>query len=188
MEQSSRGTPGLIHLFYKSFGLPILPSTTGYVLKRNSLKSLCSLFPSLLQPPSFNPSKTTQYTLQHSCLPESPTHLSTGGSVLFHLIFCVIPLDARAADRFSALIWVGALSQAPLKLIQAVADSKHCAQILVLWSSERPPPLKWPETAVPLTVINGPRKVRYRRVRVDSSLNAGNWGGDHGMLSPVELS
>ncbi|KAM9685610.1 exostosin-like 1 [Trichechus inunguis] len=66
--------------------------------------------------------------------------------------------------RFSALIWVGAQGQPPLKLIQAVAGSQHCAQILVLWSSERPlPPRgKWPETSVPLTVIEGHRKVSDR--------------------------
>ncbi|XP_077006874.1 exostosin-like 1 isoform X4 [Tamandua tetradactyla] len=71
---------------------------------------------------------------------------------------------SRPAGRFSALIWVGAPGQPPLKLIQAVAGSQHCAQILVLWSSERPPPPKgrWPETAVPLTVIDGHRKVSDR--------------------------
>ncbi|XP_037684031.1 exostosin-like 1 isoform X6 [Choloepus didactylus] len=71
---------------------------------------------------------------------------------------------SRPVGRFSALIWVGASGQPPLKLIQAVAGSQHCAQILVLWSSERPPPpkRKWPETAVPLTVIDGHRKVSDR--------------------------
>ncbi|XP_062962332.1 exostosin-like 1 [Cynocephalus volans] len=64
--------------------------------------------------------------------------------------------------RFSALIWVGAPGQPPLKLIQAVAGSQHCAQILVLWSSERPLPSTWPETAVPLAVIEGHRKVSDR--------------------------
>ncbi|XP_007934072.1 exostosin-like 1 [Orycteropus afer afer] len=71
---------------------------------------------------------------------------------------------SRPVGRFSALIWVGAPGQPPLKLIQAVAGSQHCAQILVLWSSERPPPPrgKWPETAIPLTVIEGHRKVSDR--------------------------
>ncbi|XP_004450577.2 exostosin-like 1 isoform X1 [Dasypus novemcinctus] len=71
---------------------------------------------------------------------------------------------SRPSGRFSALIWVGAPGQPPLKLIQAVAGSQHCAQILVLWSSERPPPPrgKWPETAVPLTVLDGPRKASDR--------------------------
>ncbi|XP_012578073.1 PREDICTED: exostosin-like 1 isoform X1 [Condylura cristata] len=69
---------------------------------------------------------------------------------------------SHPGGRFSALIWVGALSQPPLKLIQAVAGSQHCAQILVLWSSERPPPPRWPETAVPLTVIDAHKKVSDR--------------------------
>ncbi|XP_007522678.1 exostosin-like 1 [Erinaceus europaeus] len=69
---------------------------------------------------------------------------------------------SHLVGRFSALIWVGALSQPPLKLIQAVAGSQYCAQVLILWSSERPPPLKWPETAVPLTVIDGHGKVSAR--------------------------
>ncbi|XP_010800837.1 exostosin-like 1 isoform X1 [Bos indicus x Bos taurus] len=65
---------------------------------------------------------------------------------------------SRPLGRFSALIWVGALGQPPLKLIQAVAGAQHCAQILVLWSSKKPPPPRWPETAVPLTVLDGHRK------------------------------
>ena len=31
---------------------------------------------------------------------------------------------------------------------------------MVLWSSEKPPPPRWPKTAVPLTVLAGQRKVR----------------------------
>ncbi|XP_025768042.1 exostosin-like 1 [Puma concolor] len=69
---------------------------------------------------------------------------------------------SRPVGRFSALIWVGAPGQPPLKLIQAVAGSQNCAQILVLWSSEKPPPSRWPETAVPLTVMDGQRKVSDR--------------------------
>ncbi|XP_016812175.3 exostosin-like 1 isoform X2 [Pan troglodytes] len=78
--------------------------------------------------------------------------------------------------RFSALIWVGPPGQPPLKLIQAVAGSQHCAQILVLWSNERPLPSRWPETAVPLTVIDGHRKVSdrfypYSTIRTDAILS-----------------
>ncbi|XP_059232709.1 exostosin-like 1 isoform X1 [Mustela nigripes] len=69
---------------------------------------------------------------------------------------------SRPAGRFSALIWVGAPGQPPVKLIQAVAGSQHCAQILVLWSSEKPPPSRWPRTAVPLTVLAGQRKASDR--------------------------
>ncbi|XP_048206519.1 exostosin-like 1 [Perognathus longimembris pacificus] len=76
--------------------------------------------------------------------------------------FYHLQLGSQPEDRFSALIWVGALGQAPLKLIQAVAGSQHCAQIVVLWSSERPLPPQWPESAVPLTVIEGCRKASDR--------------------------
>nr|XP_006975712.1 exostosin-like 1 isoform X1 [Peromyscus maniculatus bairdii] len=65
-------------------------------------------------------------------------------------------------SRFSALIWVGVSGEPLLKLIQAVAGSRHCAQILILWSSEKPPPDRWPETTVPLTVIEGHRKASDR--------------------------
>ncbi|XP_013375131.1 PREDICTED: exostosin-like 1 isoform X2 [Chinchilla lanigera] len=110
---------------------------------------------------------------------------------------------SRPEGRFSALIWVGAPGQPPLKLIQAVAGSQHCAQlfsgsdpghakkkqdeilpqdsdsvgvswhpgcqitfqgsqILVLWSGEKPLPFRWPDTRVPLTVVDGHRKVSDR--------------------------
>ncbi|KAL0605070.1 Exostosin-like 1 [Plecturocebus cupreus] len=83
---------------------------------------------------------------------------------------------SRPEGRFSALIWVGAPGQPPLKLIQEVAGSQHCAQILVLWSNERPLPSRWPETAVPLTVIDGRRKVSdrffpYSTIRTDAILS-----------------
>ncbi|KAM4873520.1 exostosin-like 1 [Thomomys bottae] len=78
------------------------------------------------------------------------------------LPFYHLPQGAHAEDRFSALIWVRTLGQAPLKLIQAVAGSQYCVQIVVLWSSERPLPPRWPELAVPLTVIEGQRKASDR--------------------------
>ncbi|XP_003471361.2 exostosin-like 1 isoform X1 [Cavia porcellus] len=96
---------------------------------------------------------------------------SPPGALLALSIFSRSPQDfpfyhlqqgSRPEGRFSALIWVGTSSQHPLKLIQAVAGSQHCAQILVLWSSEKPLPLKWPETTVPLTVMDGHRKVSDR--------------------------
>ncbi|XP_058160058.1 exostosin-like 1 isoform X2 [Dasypus novemcinctus] len=48
--------------------------------------------------------------------------------------------------------------------VRRTSPSTICNRILVLWSSERPPPPrgKWPETAVPLTVLDGPRKASDR--------------------------
>ncbi|XP_008063378.1 exostosin-like 1 isoform X1 [Carlito syrichta] len=95
---------------------------------------------------------------------------------------------SRPEGRFSALIWVGAPGQPPLKLIQAVAGSQHCAQILVLWSSERPLPSRWPETAVPLTFIDGHRKVSdrffpYSTISTDAILSLDS----HSSLSTNEV-
>ncbi|XP_019658431.1 exostosin-like 1 isoform X2 [Ailuropoda melanoleuca] len=96
---------------------------------------------------------------------------SPPGALLALPTFSTSPLDfpfyhlqrgSRPTGRFSALIWVGDPGQPPLNLIQAVAGSQHCAQILVLWSSEKPPPLRWPKTAVPLTVLAGQRKASDR--------------------------
>nr|XP_004025264.3 exostosin-like 1 isoform X1 [Gorilla gorilla gorilla] len=90
--------------------------------------------------------------------------------------FYYLQQGSRPEGRFSALIWVGPPGQPPLKLIQAVAGSQHCAQILVLWSNERPLPSRWLETAVPLTVIDGHRKVSdrfypYSTIRTDAILS-----------------
>lgn len=61
-------------------------------------------------------------------------------------------------------------------------------QILVLWSSEKPSPPsgKWPQTTVPLTVIQGRSKVRR------AGMMAGSWGmveeleqPPHGTSQPV---
>ncbi|XP_056651482.1 exostosin-like 1 isoform X2 [Monodelphis domestica] len=74
--------------------------------------------------------------------------------------FYYLQRGSRPSGKFSALIWVGALDQPPLKLIQEVAGSQHCAQILVLWSNDSPPPPqgKWPQTTMPLMVIEGRKK------------------------------
>ncbi|XP_036113159.1 exostosin-like 1 [Molossus molossus] len=96
---------------------------------------------------------------------------SPPGALLTLPMFSTSPSDfpfyhlqqgSRPEGRFSALIWVGAPGQPPLKLIQAVAGSQHCAQILVLWSNDKPLPPRWPETVVPLIVIKGHRKVSDR--------------------------
>uniref|UniRef100_A0A8D1XA50 Exostosin-like 1 n=1 Tax=Sus scrofa TaxID=9823 RepID=A0A8D1XA50_PIG len=95
---------------------------------------------------------------------------------------------SRPLGKFSALIWVEAPGQLPMKLIQAMAGSQHCAQILVLWSSEKPPPPRLPETAVPLTVIDGPRKVSgrffpYSAINTDAILSL----DAHSSLSTSEV-
>ncbi|XP_041871600.1 exostosin-like 1 isoform X2 [Corvus kubaryi] len=70
--------------------------------------------------------------------------------------------------KFTAFIraasQAGSLSQPILRLIQAVSGSQYCAQIVVLWSCEKPPPPsgKWPQTTVPLTIIQGRRQLSDR--------------------------
>lgn len=65
-----------------------------------------------------------------------PGH-SPEGSVPSHPnSLCLVPPGSRPAGRFSALIWVGAPGQPPLKLIQAVAGSQHCAQVCPLASRD----------------------------------------------------
>nr|XP_012606306.1 exostosin-like 1 isoform X3 [Microcebus murinus] len=56
------------------------------------------------------------------------------------------------------------------------SPSTTCNGILVLWSSEQPLPSRWPETAVPLTVMDGHRKVSdrffpYRAINTDAILS-----------------
>ncbi|XP_061097603.1 exostosin-1 [Conger conger] len=55
--------------------------------------------------------------------------------------------------------------QPVVKLIIAVAKSKFCAQIIVLWNCDKPlpPKSKWPSTSVPITVIEGERKTMSGR-------------------------
>ncbi|XP_029332532.1 exostosin-like 1 isoform X2 [Mus caroli] len=88
--------------------------------------------------------------------------LPTFSTSLQDFPFYHLQLGSGPGSSFSAVIWVGASGESLLKLIQEVAGSRHCAQILILWNSEKPPPDRWPETAVPLTVIEGHRKVSNR--------------------------
>ncbi|KAM6108463.1 exostosin-like 1 [Pterocles gutturalis] len=86
-------------------------------------------------------------------LPEFSTH--PGDFPFYYLQHGSSP-----SEKFTAFIRAaspaGSPSQSILRLIQSVSASQFCAQILVLWSSEKPPPSgKWPETTVPLTVIQG---------------------------------
>ncbi|CAG5928405.1 unnamed protein product [Menidia menidia] len=52
-----------------------------------------------------------------------------------------------------------------VKLIIAVAKSKFCAQIVVLWNCDKPlpPRNKWPPTSVPLTIVEGQKKTMSSR-------------------------
>uniref|UniRef100_A0A8D2NSC9 Exostosin GT47 domain-containing protein n=1 Tax=Zosterops lateralis melanops TaxID=1220523 RepID=A0A8D2NSC9_ZOSLA len=105
-------------------------------------------------------------------LPDFSTHL--GDFPFYYLQHGYSP-----SKKFTALIRVvsqaGSLSQPILRLIQAVSGSQYCAQIVVLWSCEKPPPPsgKWPQSAVPLTIIQGRRKVRGAGGRQGSG--TGSW-------------
>lgn len=98
------------------------------------------------------------------------------------------------SDKFTALLRaappLGSLSQPTLRLIQAVSRSQYCAQILVLWSCEKPPPPSgtWPQTAVPLTIIQGRTKLSdrffpYAAIGTDAVLSL----DEHSSLSTSEV-
>ncbi|KAK3522393.1 hypothetical protein QTP86_008933 [Hemibagrus guttatus] len=78
-------------------------------------------------------------------------------------------LGKTPQQEFTAVIQAVAPLQSPqqpiLKLIIAVAKSKFCAQIIVLWNCEKPSPprSKWPSINVPLTIIEEERKTMSRR-------------------------
>ncbi|XP_034017471.1 exostosin-1 [Thalassophryne amazonica] len=73
------------------------------------------------------------------------------------------------SQQFTAVIHVVAPLQSQtspvVKLIIAVAKSKFCAQIVVLWNCNKalPPRNKWPSTSVPLYVIEGQTKTMSSR-------------------------
>ncbi|NXH39587.1 EXT1C protein, partial [Dicaeum eximium] len=96
------------------------------------------------------------------------------------------------SEKFTAFIravsQAGSLSQPLLRLIQAVSGSRFCAQIVVLWSCEKPPPPsgKWPQSAVPLTIIQGRRKVRGAGRDVGHGQGAG--AAPQPVLPPPQLS
>uniref|UniRef100_A0A3Q3WQ20 Exostosin glycosyltransferase 1 n=1 Tax=Mola mola TaxID=94237 RepID=A0A3Q3WQ20_MOLML len=83
----------------------------------------------------------TQFPFYYSILGKSPSQQFTA------LIHTVTPLQSQMSPV--------------VKLIIAVAKSKFCAQIVVLWNCDKPlpPRNKWPSTSVPLTVIEGLTKV-----------------------------
>ncbi|KFV75128.1 Exostosin-1c, partial [Dryobates pubescens] len=98
------------------------------------------------------------------------------------------------SEKFTAFIRVvssaGSPSQPILRLIQAVSGSQYCAQILVLWSCHQPPPPRgrWPQTTVPLTVIQGRGKLSgrflpYAAIQTDAVLSL----DEHCSLSTSEV-
>ncbi|NWX93411.1 EXT1C protein, partial [Nothoprocta pentlandii] len=95
--------------------------------------------------------------------------------------FYYLQQGSSPSDKFTALIRASAsasLSQPILRLIQAVSRSQYCDQILVLWSCEKPPPPpeKWPQTTVPVTIIHGRPRLSERflpfpEIRTDAVLS-----------------
>uniref|UniRef100_A0A8C3B049 Uncharacterized protein n=1 Tax=Cyclopterus lumpus TaxID=8103 RepID=A0A8C3B049_CYCLU len=78
-------------------------------------------------------------------------------------------LGKSPAQQFTAVIHTVTPLQFQIspvvKLIIAIAKSKFCAQIVVLWNCDKPlpPRNKWPSTSVPLTVIEGQTKTMISR-------------------------
>ncbi|XP_052379531.1 exostosin-1-like isoform X9 [Oncorhynchus keta] len=83
--------------------------------------------------------------------------------------FYYASLGKSPSQEFTAVIQAVTPLQSQLqpvvKLIIAVAKSKFCAQIIVLWNCDKPlpPKSKWPSTTVPVTVIEGERKTMSSR-------------------------
>ncbi|GAB6028164.1 hypothetical protein CHUAL_002371 [Chamberlinius hualienensis] len=73
--------------------------------------------------------------------------------------FYLQPLGASAQERFTAVIYATSPTFGPLsplyKLVKNVSQSQHVARIVVLWTSDRPPPSQssWPTTPVPTNII-----------------------------------
>ncbi|XP_023652819.2 exostosin-1 [Paramormyrops kingsleyae] len=83
--------------------------------------------------------------------------------------FYYAALGKSPSLEFTAVIQAATPLQSQLqpivKLILAVAKSKFCAQIIVLWNCEKPlpPKSKWPTSSVPITIIEGERKTMSGR-------------------------
>ncbi|XP_018598070.1 exostosin-1 [Scleropages formosus] len=83
--------------------------------------------------------------------------------------FYYAALGKSPSQEFTAVVQAVTPLQSQLqpvvKLIIAVAKSKFCAQIIILWSCDRPVPprSRWPATSVPITVIEGERKTMSDR-------------------------
>ncbi|XP_073711744.1 exostosin-1 [Misgurnus anguillicaudatus] len=83
--------------------------------------------------------------------------------------FYYSPLGKSPSQDFTAVIQavtsLQSQQQPIFKLIHAVAKSKFCVQILVLWNCEKPPPPrnKWPSISTPFTVIESKKKTMSGR-------------------------
>ncbi|XP_071357343.1 exostosin-1b [Trachinotus anak] len=83
--------------------------------------------------------------------------------------FYYATLGIKPYPKFTAVIHavspLVSQSQPILKLLAAVAKSQYCAQIIVLWNSDKPLPAKhrWPATSIPVIVIEGENKVMSSR-------------------------
>uniref|UniRef100_H3AJG9 Exostosin glycosyltransferase 2 n=1 Tax=Latimeria chalumnae TaxID=7897 RepID=H3AJG9_LATCH len=83
--------------------------------------------------------------------------------------FYYLLLGKSPSQEFTAVVQATSplvsQSQPIIKLIHAVAKSKYCAQVIVLWNCDKPlpPKNKWPSTSVPITVIDGESKTMSSR-------------------------
>uniref|UniRef100_A0A8C5TI43 EXT1C protein n=1 Tax=Malurus cyaneus samueli TaxID=2593467 RepID=A0A8C5TI43_9PASS len=121
-------------------------------------------------------------------LPDFSTHL--GDFPFYYLQHGKILPVPKFTAFIRAVSQAGSPSQSILRLIQAVSASQYCAQILVLWSCEKPPPPsgKWPQTPVPLTIIQGRRKLSdrffpFEAIQTDAVLSL----DEHTILSTSEV-
>uniref|UniRef100_A0A8C3MS15 Exostosin like glycosyltransferase 1 n=1 Tax=Geospiza parvula TaxID=87175 RepID=A0A8C3MS15_GEOPR len=112
-------------------------------------------------------------------LPDFSTHL---GDFPFYYLHHGYSPSKKFTAFIRAVSQAGSLSQPILRLIQAVSGSQYCAQIVVLWSCEKPPPPsgKWPQSSVPLTIIQGRRKVRGPGQGQGAGTGAGEQGQGQG--------
>nr|XP_048702216.1 exostosin-1-like [Caretta caretta] len=109
-------------------------------------------------------------------LPQFSTSLAD-----FPFYYCA--LGRSPAKEFTAVIQAASpllsQSQPIVRLILAVAKSKYCTQIVVLWSCEKPPPprSRWPSVPVPFSVVEGEHKTMssrffpYDLIRTDAVLS-----------------
>ncbi|NXG48110.1 EXT1C protein, partial [Psilopogon haemacephalus] len=135
------------------------------------------------------------YYLQHGRAPPAPSeHDKLSPCHTPILSFPLFSSGSSPSEKFTAFIRVVSPAASPsqpiLRLIQAVSGSQYCAQILVLWSCKEPPPPsgRWPQTTVPLTIIQGKRKLSdrflpYAAIGTDAVLSL----DEHSSISTSEV-